>query len=495
VAFTITEEVSSSSGTDASSYTTASVSVTAGDVIFLIVTNGSTAGAASTVLNIGGTLGSDYTWTMPTGATVLMNVSGRGRSTIYWAHAPADNSGTITINFDVTQASCHWTVATVTGADTTNPVVQVKTAQESTADPFITFNSAVASDSMVLAAFHANSTTAATAGTGMTLLDAGTSQSSPALRQAVEYDLTTPSDTAGFTHSGSTNKAIVGVEIRPPSGGGASHVASGTVAATSASTGTALARFVAAGVTAAVTTVTGTPVAVHPITGTNTAQSATTGTAAARLTSAGTGAATSTTTGALSARLAATGVAASTSATTGDAGLIENTEQFPASGTVTATTTVNGAATKLTPATGTVAATSSASGDAGIETADDFSSSGTVTAASSTTGTVTALRPTAGTAASTTTITGAATALLPSSGTVLVTGDTTGAVTGLYPAAGTVEAVSTATGAATNPDAYIDYQIVSAVEHTRSGTANAGTWTFTATAQQRTVTISEEPQR
>lgn len=215
MAFAITHKLSNGSATDAATYTTASVSVTAGDILWVVVTNASTVGTADAISGIVGTLGSTLTW--HTVGSVLMNSSSRGRTTIAWAICPSTTSGTLTFQYGgVTQASGQWTVVTTTGSDTTTPVANFQTAQTAGVNPSITLSPAPAATSMVLAAMHANDTTSGTAGTGYALIGSGTTQATPAITHSTEQDTTTPSATVAFVKSGATNKAMIAVEIQGP---------------------------------------------------------------------------------------------------------------------------------------------------------------------------------------------------------------------------------------------------------------------------------------
>lgn len=218
---TIVHKTTSSSGTDTNLYTSASISVDAGDTLWAVHVSGSISGTTESPLLPAGTLGSTLTW-HDDGMTVLMNTSFRGRITVFWANCPSTASGTVTLRFDTNQSSGHWHLFTTQGNDQTNPVRNFDVDQITGSNPSVTLSPAPLSDSLVVAVMIANATTAAAAAGGYTLLATPpASQSSPALRMAVEYDDTSPATTPSFTHSGSTNKAIIAFEIvgaAPPAG-------------------------------------------------------------------------------------------------------------------------------------------------------------------------------------------------------------------------------------------------------------------------------------
>lgn len=209
---TPTHKVSAGSGTDAASYTTASIAVTAGDVLWVAVTNASLAGTADALSGIAGTLGSQLEWNYP--GSVLMNSSFRARTTWAWAVCPATVSGTLILQFGgVTQASAQWTIFTDTGIDMTNAVVSVQTVQTAGTNPSITLSPAPAPNSMILVAGHCNDSVAMTVGSGYTVLGGGQVMTTPTVIHTVEYDLT-PGTVANFVKSGATNKAAISIEVR-----------------------------------------------------------------------------------------------------------------------------------------------------------------------------------------------------------------------------------------------------------------------------------------
>lgn len=219
MAFTATLALATGgTNTDNTTFTSGSFSVTAGDLLVAFVANGIAVAPATTPTTaLGGTLGGTLTWAQID--TVLMNSSQVGRVTALRAQCPSGATGTVSFSFGATtQSNCQWTIVRITGHDTASPVVRSQTAQTASANPSMTLSPAPQSDSMVIGAVIANLTTAATAGTGYTVIGTGFSGSSPALRLGVQYDLTSPSATFGFTLSGTTNKALLAIEIAPQSG-------------------------------------------------------------------------------------------------------------------------------------------------------------------------------------------------------------------------------------------------------------------------------------
>lgn len=176
--------------------------------------------------------------------------------------------------------------------------------------------------------------------------------------------------------------------------------------------------------------------------GTVAATSATTGAVSLVARPTGTVAATSSTTGAVSLVARPSGATPATSATTGTVRAV-----LAASGTVAATSVTTGAVGSVQPAAGTVAAVSGTSGAATITSgATTWQAAGTVAVTSGTTGSVRLVAASAGVIAATTTTTGAATRLAPAAGTIAAVSAATGNPTRLGAVSGTVTVVSSTSG-------------------------------------------------
>lgn len=106
--------------TSGTSATTASVSP-AQSVVFLAV---SIRNAASTDPSVSSISGCSLTWVSAGTREVWDNTSTSRRATSIWVGTGTPSSGTITINFSETEATCSWTVDEVGGADSSAPVVQ-----------------------------------------------------------------------------------------------------------------------------------------------------------------------------------------------------------------------------------------------------------------------------------------------------------------------------------------------------------------------------------
>lgn len=217
---TIAHILDGGSNTDASTYTTASITLEAGESLVAIVTTGLTAGAP-TVDSVTGTLGTQLTWTNM--GNVLMNSSSRGRTTLYYAKNTGGTqlSGTLTFNLSATAGNCQWTTLRLTGA-AASPLTGVNTSavtfQDSAANPSVNFPSTPGADNLIIAAMHTNENTAATAGSGYTVIGDGFAGSTPSLRHTSEYD-TSPAITVAFTIAGVFNRGLIGVEIAAAASG------------------------------------------------------------------------------------------------------------------------------------------------------------------------------------------------------------------------------------------------------------------------------------
>ena len=235
---TITHRLSNGTNTDGSP-TTASLSVSAGDVLVLELSSGSVAGNTDAPTSFGGTLGSTLTWQLAT--SVLMFTSGRGRVSTYYAICPSNASGTVTINFPGSNTSnSQWTFTTLAGVDLTTPVRQVKTGQMSGTNPSITLDATPLAGSIVLAALMMNTNTTPTAGTGKTIIGTTFVGTSPSIVQAVEYDIGSATAATAFVSPSTANKGMVAVEFQEP-------VSADATVTPPAATATAAARVPAVG--------------------------------------------------------------------------------------------------------------------------------------------------------------------------------------------------------------------------------------------------------
>lgn len=207
-----------------------------------------------------------------------------------------------------------------------------------------------------------------------------------------------------------------------------SHVAAGTVAASSATSGTVTATHVATSSTAATAAASGTVTATLATTGTVTATAGTSGAVTADHVAAGTTAATAATTGDVTATLPTSGATAAASSTSGTI-----TSDLAASGTSPAVASTTGAVTSDHQVAGTVAAVSATEGAptlVGGTTA--WPVSGTVASVAGSSGAVTSALVATGAAAATVAVVGYVTAGLVVSATVTVVSDVSGTALGDY---------------------------------------------------------------
>lgn len=216
MAFTITSKTNTHSNTDATSYTSASISVSSGDLLVVCASGGLSGGGGVPIDTITGTLGSTLTWTKHVEQD--MQTSANTCVTIWTAPVPADASGTLTFNHTTTMGNFSAHTLTVTGADNANPVRQTHSWATGDANPSQNFPSSVLSTSMVIASISTNESATVTAGSGYTAIGTQSARTTPTQTLASQYDLTA-ANTIAFSIAGVFNRAIAAIEIReaPPS--------------------------------------------------------------------------------------------------------------------------------------------------------------------------------------------------------------------------------------------------------------------------------------
>lgn len=218
MAITVAHILSSGDNVDRAAYTTASITLQPGESILVGVTPSVTT-TAQTVTSVTGssTMATlDASWQNL--GNVLMNSSGRARTTLLYVKNTGASavSGTLTFNLSGTASSCQWTALRLTGA-AVNPLTGANgapvTLQTTVANPSVDFPNTPASDSAIIAFLHSNDTAnAITAGAGFTAVGTGFNAASPVAKHQGEYDLT-PVDTVAFTVAGVFNRGLIGVEI------------------------------------------------------------------------------------------------------------------------------------------------------------------------------------------------------------------------------------------------------------------------------------------
>lgn len=207
---TPTALTSGSSTSDLSTYTSASVSPTAGRLLVLFGVAGKTDGTTALPTSIGGTLGASWSSRHEDEAIS----SGNLRGFAYTATAPAA-SGTVTMTFSGAQHNCSWFVIEIAGADTTTPVIQTVSNQVGNTNPITaTFGSAMTSGSAVLACASLNTTTFSwNAGTGYTEFGTEQAVAGPTQSTAIFYDLTSTTSVSASASGGTASRLIMALEI------------------------------------------------------------------------------------------------------------------------------------------------------------------------------------------------------------------------------------------------------------------------------------------
>ena len=194
----------------AASYSTASITPTANEVVVLYVLTTIGSGTAGTVTPTHGSI----TFTSVTSR--LFNGTLRRISMFTGVASGSPSAGAITITPSAsTQTGCAWVVQQWTGVDTTTPVVQsavnsgTGTSLSATLSAFGSANNATAAGG----ANDAAGSGAWTAGTGFTLLGNPAAMATPSVRIAGEYQLANDT-TPNLTNSTSTTWGFIAAEMK-----------------------------------------------------------------------------------------------------------------------------------------------------------------------------------------------------------------------------------------------------------------------------------------
>ena len=200
----------SSTSTDAATFTTTSVTLTAGYTYLLCVENshGSDASEVSAI-----TSSTSGLPTFTSRATTQFN-SNLNRVTLLTASPTTTWTGTLTINFGgTTQTGAVWAVIRVSGIGnlTDDGIVQFKTAIGSSGTASVTLDNALATGSATFGLQAHASTAASTAGSGYTEL---TDTTTPTPAQALQTEYRVAGSTTVDATFTSAAWGIIGVELR-----------------------------------------------------------------------------------------------------------------------------------------------------------------------------------------------------------------------------------------------------------------------------------------
>jgi hypothetical protein len=191
MAITVTQLTTGASGTNSTSYATASVSPGASKLILVIVST--TVSTAGSQLFPNSVSGAGLTFTMIDDAPGADSVSSRQIS-VWRALNASPGTGTITITFPATMLNCQWKVIEVDGIDTSGTngsgaIVQFAAGTEATtATPSVTLATfGDATNNAAIAGFVCAAATTFAAGTGFTEIGADQSGTSPNTTLGAEY--------------------------------------------------------------------------------------------------------------------------------------------------------------------------------------------------------------------------------------------------------------------------------------------------------------------
>lgn len=123
---TKTDLTSNTSTTNATTYTTASISPGANKIVFLAVASGLFSGAPAAPSSI---VGNGLTWVQ---VATIQNPTTNFRLTLFRAMGASPSAGTVAINFGATQEGCAWSIfeldkVATSGSNGADAVVQVVT--------------------------------------------------------------------------------------------------------------------------------------------------------------------------------------------------------------------------------------------------------------------------------------------------------------------------------------------------------------------------------
>jgi hypothetical protein len=201
------------SETDANSYTTASVSPTANNLILLTVVNRS----GDSVNTVPTATGNGLTWVQVNSVAYDAGGSSRRTLTVLRAMGASPSSGAITIAFaGVTQTDCLWSVDQFSGIDTSGTNGSGAIVQSNTViDPnggtvTVTLAAFGSADNATFGAFGDSSTTLWTQGSGFTALGSKASTNNTTIFTEWKAPNDTSVDASGFA----SDAGGIGIEIK-----------------------------------------------------------------------------------------------------------------------------------------------------------------------------------------------------------------------------------------------------------------------------------------
>lgn len=163
MAITETNLTSAADTTDASSWTTASITPTGNSLVEAAVASSLLAGPAAPTLS-----GNGLTWVQ----VATRTFASTRRITLFRALAASPSSGSVTIDFGgVTQLACAWSISEYAGADTSGTngsgaIVQSATNFGTSTTPSVTLAAFGSSDNATYGTFSVNNTGGFTVGAG-----------------------------------------------------------------------------------------------------------------------------------------------------------------------------------------------------------------------------------------------------------------------------------------------------------------------------------------
>jgi hypothetical protein len=203
-----TNLTASFSDSDATSYTTASVTLKAGRLYLMAVQNAKGSAADAVTSITGGT----ETWTSR--VTTQYNASSVNRISIWSAVPATDYTGTIVISFGAnTQTACIWSLTEMSGVDTstTDGVVQSATGTGNSVTPLATLAAFASANNATFGAMSSINSGAHTVGSGFTQLST-TASATPAARMSTEWRV--DNDTTADATVTSSQWGAVAVEVK-----------------------------------------------------------------------------------------------------------------------------------------------------------------------------------------------------------------------------------------------------------------------------------------
>lgn len=210
-AVSMTALTSGSAGPGVTTCTSASITPSSDALVLLWVESRVGFGAASTPTVTGNSL----TWTQVASVGFNTTSTTASRLTLFKALGSSPTTGTVAMNFGLTQGNCIWSIVEYSGVDTTTPVVQSQTNNANSASSLtVTLSSFGSSSNVTAAGFGADLNVAIdNEGTWTEIHDIGTTVGPGPSRLENQWYNGNDTTATGTMNSGTADMAGIAVEI------------------------------------------------------------------------------------------------------------------------------------------------------------------------------------------------------------------------------------------------------------------------------------------